>query len=311
MFRVVLGIVFSSCVCPLAALAQGQSHADTIPTSPFLTLNEYFIEVPLGQTMIAPSRCGSLTTVRYSLPEGKPAPICNLDTTTSQHLRATLSMGSHTHQHYAHSQTSLRGGTPTVVSYRMAGSMTIDDDPSKYVMDLNLDPEAEMVMNMDLGYGSARLDLSGSRMRGLRVVSGAADVVICYNRPAAAPMKMLQVNSGMSKIVVRNLDQARAENVVIDNAMGDTKIVVGNTVHTRSMVRIDVGTGNCTLLVHKDAPVKIVLNSTIFSSTPMPEGFVKTGDNTFTSLSYKMHSLEAMTIVVDLGLGSFEMIPFD
>jgi hypothetical protein len=49
----------------------------------------------------------------------------------------------------------------------------------------------------------------------------------------------------------------------------------------------------------------------VFSSAQIPEGFVHTSDNTFTSHSYKLHSQEAMTIIVDLGLGSFEMIPYE
>ncbi|MEY3442370.1 MAG: hypothetical protein RLZZ519_651 [Bacteroidota bacterium] len=310
MFRVVLGLSVAAVLLPLASLSQGQSHADTIPTSPFLVLTEYLIEVPLGQTFIAPARCPGATTTRYSLPEGKPAPICHLDTTSEQHLRATLSMGMHTNKAVYQSQTTMRGSS-TAVSYRMAGSMTIDDDPSKYVMELNVDPKADMMMKLDLGYGSARIDLSDTRMHALRIVSGAADVVVCYNKPSAAPMKLMHLSGGMSKIVVRNLDLARAANVSIENAMGDTKIVVGNGMTSKSMVRIDVGAGSCTLLVHKDAPVKIIINSTIFSSAPIPEGFVKTGDNTFVSHAYKIHSQEAMTLVVDLGLGSFELVPFE
>jgi hypothetical protein len=310
MFRVVLGFSFATLLVPATVLSQGRSHADTIPTSPFFELNEYVIQVPLGQTFVAPARCSGLSTARYSLPEGKPTPICQIDTTTEQHLRATLSMGAHTQKATYQSQSTMRGNG-AAVSYRMAGSMTIDDDPSKYVMELNLDPQAETAMQMDLGYGSARLDLSESHMRALRIVSGAADVVICYNKPNAIPMKVLKLSSGMAKIVVRNLEYARAEQVFIDNAMGDTKIVVGNGLQSRSMVKVDVGSGSCTLLVHKDAPVRIVINSSIFSSVPIPEGFLKTSDNTFCTHSYKMHSQEAMTIVVDLGLGSFEMVPFE
>ena len=221
-----------------------------------------------------------------------------------------MSMGMHTNKTVYQSQTTMRGSS-SAVSYRMAGSMTIDDDPSKYVMELNVDPKADMMMKLDLGYGSARLDLSDTRMHALRIVSGAADVVICYNKPSAAPMKLIHLSGGMSKIVVRNLELARAANVSIENAMGDTKIVVGNGMTAKSMVRIDVGAGSCTLLVHKDAPVKIILNSTIFSSAPVPEGYVKTGDNTFVSHAYKLHSQEAMTLVIDLGLGSFELVPFE
>jgi hypothetical protein len=310
MFRVVLGFSIAAMMLPVAALSQGQSFADTIPTSPILALTEYLIEVPLGQTFIAPARCGGATTARYSLPEGKPAPICHLDTTAEQHLRATLSMGMHTHKAVYQSQTTMRGST-SAVNYRMAGSMTIDDDPSKYVMELNVDAHADMMMKLDLGYGSARLDLSDTRMHALRIVSGAADIVLCYNKPSAAPMRLMHLSGGMSKIVVRNLELSRAANVIIENAMGETKIVVGKQMTTKSMVRLDVGAGSCTLLVHKDAPIKIVINSTIFSSAPVPEGYVKTGENTFVSHAYKIHSQEAMTIVVDLGLGSFEMVPFE
>ena len=101
-----------------------------------------------------------------------------------------MSMGMHTNKTVYQSQTTMRGSS-SAVSYRMAGSMTIDDDPSKYVMELNVDPKADMMMKLDLGYGSARLDLSDTRMHALRIVSGAADVVICYNKPGAAPMKLM------------------------------------------------------------------------------------------------------------------------
>jgi hypothetical protein len=111
--------------------------------------------------------------------------------------------------------------------------------------------------------------------------------------------------------VIRNLESARAEQVNIENGMGDTKIVVGPTMTAKSTVHIDVGAGKCTLLVHKDAPLKIVINGTVFSSQQIPDGFVHTSDNTFTSHSYKLHTQEAMTITVDLGLGSFEMVPFE
>lgn len=308
MFRMVMGISVAAIALPQLATAQGQVYADTIPSSPFLTANELHLEVPLGQTYIVQGRCPGMTVARYSIPVGKPEPICELDTTPEQHLRANMSMGAHTQKTTIQSQ-SMRGST--AVSYRVSGSMTIDDDPSKYVMELGLDPKVETMMALDLGYGSARLDLTDLRVRGLRIVSGAADVVICYNRPNTTSMKVMQVSGGMSKIVIRNLEHAHAENVFIENAMGDTKLVVGPAMQSKSIVRIDVGAGSCKLLVHKDAPIKIVINSTIFSSAPVPEGFVKTGENTFTSLAYKTHSQEAMTIVVDLGLGSFEMVPFE
>jgi hypothetical protein len=296
---------------PVAGLCQKPAYADTVPTSRFFELNEYFIQVPLGQTFIAPAPCNGQTIARYSLPADRPHPICNVDTTPQQHLRTTISLCNQSKSTYAQSQTSMRGASNSIVSYQVSGSMTIDDDPAKYIMDLAADPLAPLAMKLNLGYGSARLDLSNLRVMALEIVSGAADVVITYSKPNAVPMKFFNVSSGMSKIVIRNLESARAEQVNIENGMGDTKIVVGPTMTAKSTVHIDVGAGKCTLLVHKDAPLKIVINGTVFSSQQIPDGFVHTSDNTFTSHSYKLHTQEAMTITVDLGLGSFEMVPFE
>lgn len=220
-------------------------------------------------------------------------------------------MGSQTQTTTFQSQGALRGGSNSIVSYQVSGSMTIDDDPAKYIMDIAADPLAPMAMKMNFGYGSARLDLSNLRMMALEIVSGAADVVISYSKPNAVPMKYFTVVNGMSKIVIRNLECARAEQVRIENGMGDTKIVVGTDMHAKSTVRLDVGSGKCTLLVHKDAPIKIVINGTVFSSADIPDAYIKNSDNTFSSLTYKLHAQEAMTIIVDLGLGSFEMIPYE
>ncbi|MFM2374950.1 MAG: hypothetical protein RLZZ165_46 [Bacteroidota bacterium] len=310
MFRFASGFSLVTLSFQVAAFGQIQWHADTLPSDALIRLYEFQVEVPLGQTFVTTGRCQGFTTTRYSLPSDKPKPVCEVDTTSDQHLHVTFSMGDHTHQ-LAQSHASLRAGNGG--SHRVAGSITIDDAPSRYVMELKLDPNAEVVMNMDLGYGSARLDLSEAHIRGLQIVSGAADLVVFYNKPNAIPMKFMHLSSGMSKIFVRNLENSRAENIFIENAMGETKIVVGNAIQAKSMVTIDVGSGSCALVVHRDAPVRIVVNSTIFPSFSPPEGFLKTSDNTFCTHSYKVHSQEAMTIVVDLGLGlgSFEMIPFE
>jgi hypothetical protein len=310
MFRIALGVTFTL-LLPAVGFCQKPAFADTMPTSRFFELNEYFLQVPLGQTFVGPGHCQGLTIARYHQPGDKPRPICDIDTTAEQHLRATLSMGSQTKADYFQSQGAMRGANNAIMSYQVSGSMTIDDDPAKYLMDLAVDPLAPVYMKLNLGYGSARLDLSSLRMMALDIVSGAADVVISYSKPNAVHMKWLTVKSGMSKIVIRNLESARADQVKIENAMGDTKLVVGPTMEASSNVHIDVGSGKCILLVHQDAPIKVVISGTVFSSAQLPENYVHTEGNTYTSHSYKLHAHEAMTIYVDLSVGSFEMIPFE
>lgn len=308
MFRLVLGVSFVMLLQQAGLYAQQKPLADTIRSNPKFLLHEFYLQVPLGQTFISPAICGGQSIARYHLPPGQPAPMCMVDTTRDMRLRSTISMGSQTKSTYMQSSMS-RGGT--VVSYQVSGSMTVNDDPSKYILDLKPDASVPMAMRLNLGYGSARLDLTELQVKALEIVSGSADVFINYSRQSPTTMAAMSLSSGMAKIVVRNLEYARAEQVKIENGMGDTKIVVGKDIVSKSLVRIDVGTGKCTLLVHKDAPIKVMINGTVFSSAQVPEGFTNTGDNTFVSHAYKLHPQNAMTVVVDLGIGGFEMIPFE
>lgn len=189
--------------------------------------------------------------------------------------------------------------------------MTVDDDPQRYLMELRADPAVPTKMVMNLGYGSAWLDLSGMDVRGLDVQSGNADVFITYKTPNTHPMTMLNLKGGMGKFVVRNIEMARAENVILENGMGNTKIIVGETAYNKTNIALQVGTGACTLLVHEKYPVKIILNSSMLSKVELPENLIETTDNTFVNLAYKANPQNAMTITVDVSMGTFYMVAFE
>ena len=147
----------------------------------------------------------------------------------------------------------------------------------------------------------------------MKVFSGASDVYISYDQPNRSTMDLLEVEGGMSKIVLRNIEQARANKVHVLNGMGNTKVVIGNNfekVSGTSEVIVEAGAGSCLLMVHEQAPVKVIIMDNLFSTVDVDPDYKETGENTYVSPAYKTNSDKAVTVHIDLGVGKFELITF-
>jgi len=125
------------------------------------------------------------------------------------------------------------------------------------------------------------------------------------------PMKEMRLNTGMGKLVVRNLERARAEAIFIENGMGMTRIILGEEPFQRTNTNIQVGSGSCTLLAGKNYPVKVVLKTSMFSSVELSPDMIETSDNVFVNLAYKSSPQLATVVVVDVSMGSFSLVFYE
>lgn len=307
MLKQVLGATVGVYIGTLPLCGQGFSHVDTLRSSNAFALYEYHVEVPLGQTFVKSGDCQRYSTVRFHVPESKNRPSFSLDT-IGKKIQPMIVMGS-PGTCTKRSSMAMRGATTMTVT--RSTSVTIDDDPQRYLMELRGDPSVPTKLVLGLGYGSAWLDLSGMDMRAVEIQSGNADVFVTYKTANTHPMSLLEINGGMSKIMVRNLEMARAENVVVENGMGNTKVIVGQKAYNRSNVSLNVGTGNCTLLVHQDHPVKLIVSSSMLSTVDIPASMIETTPNTYVNLAYKANPQHAMTFLVDVSMGSFFVVSYE
>ena len=83
-------------------------------------------------------------------------------------------------------------------------------------------------MNLSIGRGHSRLDLSDMMINRLDMKSHFAEVFIQYNKPNRMSMEKMHVQSIQGKVVLKNLELARAELVTIENELDETKIMIGN-----------------------------------------------------------------------------------
>lgn len=303
MFRTVLGIAIGFLLQSGNGFGQYIAHVDSIHTDSLFGELSMHVQIPMGQTFIKSAECGEPTSVRYHLPKGKAQPFLRMDT-FGLTLRATIAMTSPGHKVVAPS-VPMRGSAAQ--AYQVSGSMTVDDDPAKYLTEVLPTTHTPISLDLKLGVGSVWLDLTDLEVKSCNIVSGSADVFLSYKRPVVKPVTFMRISSGMSRITIRNLEYARAKTVKVENGMGDTQIFIGKDMRSRSNLRVKVGAGTCSLLIHEQAPFKLILVGNIFSSPDIPKGLRKLKDNEYTSLTYGKNSKNAMIITVNLGIGSFSI----
>jgi hypothetical protein len=155
MLKQVLGATVGVYMGSIPVFGQGYSHIDTLPSSSSFALCEYHVDVPLGQTFVKSGDCQRYSTVRFHVPESKNKPSFSLDT-IGKKLLPFIVMGS-PGTCMKTASMSMRGSNVSLT--RRTSSVTIDDDPQRYLMELRGDPTVPTKLVLGLGYGSAWLDL--------------------------------------------------------------------------------------------------------------------------------------------------------
>lgn len=302
-----MALGLSACLLMHATQLWGQnlSRMDSIPSDSFFQVYEFHLDIPIGQTFVNHNNCRSFHKVRFHTPEGGARTHVNLDT-IGRTLRTQVAMMSPNTSTYNITSVSNSSGAQV----RMRGSLSVNDDPSKYLAELRPAIHQPIYLDMQLGLGSAWLDLTDIRTRGVNIESSATDIFLSYKKPNPERMKNLRVTSGMSRIVIRNLEMARADNITIDNGVGDTKIIIGEELFQSSHLDIAVGGGACIIMVHDNVPMKIILQNGLFSTVEIPDNYYKSGDDTYVNLAYKTNSSKYITTVVDLGIGTFTLVTY-
>lgn len=173
------------------------------------------------------------------------------------------------------------------------------------------DPSVSTDLYLDLGVGRSRLDLSDLSLNSVKIHSAFADLHINFSRPNRVSMEKMDIHAAKAKVVLKNLEMARADVVSIVNDMGDTKMVLGSNEYSGATVYIQQGMGDFFLIVHPDHPTKVILKNGLFSSASLPEGpdgFTRQGQNTFVNRAYTESGGEnATTLICTIDFGSISV----
>lgn len=173
------------------------------------------------------------------------------------------------------------------------------------------DPSISTDLYLDLGVGRSRLDLSDLSLNSVKIHSAFADLHITFTQANRVNMEKMDIHAAKAKLVLKNMELARADVISIVNDMGDTKMVLGSDQYAGTTIYVQQGMGDFLLIVHPDHPTKIILKNGLFSSASLPEGpdgFERHGQNTFVNKAYlKSGDENATTLICTIDFGSISV----
>ena len=305
MIKPTLGILVGFCIWALNAQGQAVFIVDSIASQGKWEAFEFKLNIPVGQVFLKDSKPGRQHYLQARLPDNRSLPTLTADSSGKTLITDYSWAGPHgTTVNSRIAQTSSGG---TVQCYRFSSGTTISD-PGQYVWELDPDPSSPISISLNVGYGSSRLDLSDLSITQTRIFSAASDIFVSFSKPNRIKMESMTLSGGMSQIVVRNLEMARAKTIRIENGMGNTRVILGDKVQNATDVYIQVGAGRCFLIANENAPVRIILDGSIFATVDIPENFIRSGENIFVNPRYKSQPDKAVTFYMDIGVGNFSVI---
>jgi hypothetical protein len=181
-----------------------------------------------------------------------------------------------------------------------------DKDVDDRVWTLRFSDAIPMDLKIELGAGKGEFDVSGIKMRTLKISSGASSVELFCDKPNMIGAESIIIESGVSKFVATNLANTNFAKLKFSGGVGSYKLDFGGKLLRNADARVEVGLGAITIDIPRETPVQIVYDDSWFSSFELEDGFTKRRGGVYETEDYR-RSDPTLSIKVESGLGSVKV----
>lgn len=291
---------------------QGDLQVKTFPTKPKVQHMHLNLRIPAGEVFIKASQsCGKSYFKLYSDDEKLSPKVEEGPDSHGNWMRTValdLKQEAPADQVAAGNMRSTKADFSQQVLFNSSGNtQTLRSTYSP-------DPSLSTDLYLDLGVGRSRLDLSDLSLNRVKIHTAFADLHINFSHENRVSMEKMDIHAAKAKIVLKNLELARADLISIVNDMGDTKMVLGSNKHSGATIYVQQGMGDFSLIVHPEHPTKIIVKNGLFASSNLKEDskdFHREGNsNTFVNDAYKKSGgKNATTLICTIDFGSISVYP--
>ena len=227
------------------------------------------VEFGAGHLTLAPNTLGQLYHVDFRYDQDRAAPEHKYDAAT-HHLELRLKPV----------------GTAGV---RVTNREQLAQDAS-----VTLTPQVPLALDVTLGAGDGELELGGLRLKSAAVHSLASRTIIRASHPNPIPCETLDLDGGATEVITEHLGNLRCTEIRFDGGAGRTTLDLTGRWSSALRVHAKQALGNLQLVLPKDAGVRITLDRTLTTFSPV--GFTREG-NAFVTPNFRS---AARTIEVDI-----------
>jgi hypothetical protein len=167
-----------------------------------------------------------------------------------------------------------------VESAGRAGLRVVSKNQLRQKAVVELSPQADLALELNLGAGEADLDLGGLRITSLRLETGASRANVRFSAPNRARCQSAVFAAGAADLAIYRLGNSRCEAVKVEGGIGKLTLDFGGALEATQKAQITLAMGELRLRLPKRSPVRITMDQ--FLSSFDPEGLVRHGGSWIT-----------------------------
>jgi len=161
-------------------------------------------------------------------------------------------------------------------------------------------------LKIGLGAGKGRFDLSGLRLKDLKVSAGASSAELQCNEPNPISCENVTIESGVSKLSANSLSNLNFRKLKFSGGVGSYTLDFSGKLQQKAYADVEVGLGSIVVYVPKNMPTKIITDEGWFSSVDVDDCFEKTKKGTYETDDFGRTD-RTLTIKIGSGLGSIKV----
>lgn len=164
-----------------------------------------------------------------------------------------------------------------------------------------------MSLDVELGAGKSDFDLTGLTVNDLSISTGASSSKLNFGERNNGEIKNLKIESGVSKFVANNLNNANFRRLEFEGGVGTYYLDFGGELKRDVKVDINVGLGSMTIAVPKNIGLKIKYEDSWLSNLSLDDDeFVRRRKGVYESQNYS-EAEGKMEISIESGMGSVKI----
>jgi hypothetical protein len=161
-------------------------------------------------------------------------------------------------------------------------------------------------LKIGLGAGKGKFDLSGLKLRNLKISAGASSADLQCNEPNPISCEYVNIESGVSKFTANNLMNLNFQKLKFSGGVGSYTLDFSGKLQQKAYADVEVGLGSIVVYVPKNTPARVITDESWFSSVDVDDCFEKTRKGTYETDGFGQ-SDRSLTIKIGSGLGSIKI----
>jgi hypothetical protein len=167
-------------------------------------------------------------------------------------------------------------------------------------MSLSVSPEIPQIIDLDLGPGDSVVDLSGLRLRRLKVSGGAGDTRIVFGTPNEEAAEDLLVDAAIGDLSIDRLGNANMERATVKGGVGALELDLTGQWRRDGSLHVEGAVGDVILKIPRSPGFRLRLGEPWLAEFSAP-GFTRQGDS-FYSDGYEA-AQRRVQVEVEAGIG--------